>query len=111
MGLALVALSRTEIKMNQGDLRAKRAFYIAEAGLEVGRLSLFSTEDGNWTDNLQAVAGENNSIDFDPALIEGAIVDNLGVVSGLQFSSTDANDRILLRVVQPARAVTRICQG
>jgi len=88
MGLALVALSHSEMLMNRGDLRAKHVFYVAEAGLEDARLSLLATEDGDWTNDLQAVAGANGVIDFDPTLIEAAIVDSDGVLTGLQFSAT-----------------------
>ncbi len=88
MGLALLLLSQGEMEMNQGDLRAKRTFFISEAGLEAARMSLFAAENGGWTDDLQAVAGANGTVDFDPSLIEAVVTDVNGAVTGLTFSTT-----------------------
>jgi hypothetical protein len=43
MGVALLFLSESEVKMTQSDIRSKQAFYIAEAALEDGRTALFHT--------------------------------------------------------------------
>ncbi len=87
MGIALMMLSQGEMEMNQGDLRAKRTFFISEAGLEDARMSLLTAEDGDWTNDLQAVAGANGVIDFDPSLINAAVTASGGAVTGLSFST------------------------
>ena len=69
MGIALLFMSQTEVKMSQAGLRAKQAFYIAEAGLETARLSLYLVNKGEpFDDDLEAAAGGggNPVIDFDP---------------------------------------------
>ena len=43
MGVALLFLSQSEVKMTRTDIRSKQAFYIAEAGLEDARIALFHT--------------------------------------------------------------------
>jgi len=40
MGVVLLFASRTDVRMSQADSRAKKAFYIAEAGLETAREQL-----------------------------------------------------------------------
>lgn len=67
MGAALLFNSSTEVKMAQAGIRAKQAFYFAEAGLEHGRTALHNVNGGNdFSDDLAGVAGLNNRIDFDP---------------------------------------------
>ena len=71
MGVALLFLSRNEVKMSQASLRAKQAFYIAEAGVEDARLSLWTTNKGDtFNDDLQAAAGANGALDLDPDAIQ-----------------------------------------
>jgi len=43
MGVALLFLSQSEVKMSRSDIRSKQAFYISEAALEDGRIALFHT--------------------------------------------------------------------
>ena len=67
IGVALLFVSQTEIRMSQADLRAKQAFYLAEAGIEAGRLTLYaSNKNGPFTDDLQAAAGPDGILDIDP---------------------------------------------
>ena len=57
MGTALLFLSHTEIEMSRADLRGKQAFYLAEAGLEAARLTLFDSNKGDtFNDDLEAAA-------------------------------------------------------
>jgi len=70
VGLALLFLTRSEVKMGQASLRTKQAFYLAEAGLENARLTLFEVNRNHpFDDDLVAAAGANGVIDFDPAAI------------------------------------------
>lgn len=58
LGLAILTLSQTEVEMSQADVRAKQAFYLAEASVEEGRMSLFATVGGGSFENaLKAAAG------------------------------------------------------
>lgn len=71
MAVALLFLSQNEVKMSTASLRIKQAFYTAEAGVEDGRLTLFATNGGeSFTDDLQAAAGADGTIDFNPTSIQ-----------------------------------------
>ena len=48
--------------------------------------------DGDWTNDLEAVAGVNNQIDFDPLLIEAAILDDAGNRSSPVFKTGSGVD-------------------
>ncbi len=81
MGTALLFLSQHEARMAQASLRAKKAFFLAEAGLEDGRGTLFSINGENsFTDDLQTAAADG-TMDFDPGAIE-AVYDGDGNVTG-----------------------------
>ena len=43
MGTALLFMSQHELRMGRAGLHAKQAFYLAEAGIEDGRVTLFVT--------------------------------------------------------------------
>jgi len=65
MGIALVSLANSDVRMNQIDVRGKRAFYVAEAGLEDAREALraanvVSTNPYTLDDELQAAASDPN---------------------------------------------------
>jgi hypothetical protein len=84
MGTALLFLSQSEVKMGQASLRAKQAFYIAEAGLESARLTLYDRNRGEpFDDDLQRAAGGGASpvMDFDPDLVE-PVYDGNGNITG-----------------------------
>jgi hypothetical protein len=67
MGVALLFLSVNELKMNKASLNAKKAFYLAESGLEDGRTLLYNLNGSDsLVDELTTAAGPNNVIDFDP---------------------------------------------
>ena len=71
MGTALLFLSETEQKMSQANLRTKKAFYYAEAGLEATREALYAVNrNGDFSDDLSdgaggGAAGPDNLLDFD----------------------------------------------
>lgn len=71
MGLVLLFVSQTEVKMNQADQRSKQAFYLAEAGTERGReqirLAFVASASGDMQPQITAAAGSNGTIDFTPA--------------------------------------------
>ncbi len=65
MGIALVSLSNSDVKMNQIDMRSKRSFYVAEAGLEDAREALrtankTSTDPYSLDDELTIAASDPN---------------------------------------------------
>jgi hypothetical protein len=67
MGMALLFLSVNELKMNRANLNVKKAFYLAESGLDDGRSTLYNTNGSDdFVDNLQAAAGGDNTVNFDP---------------------------------------------
>jgi hypothetical protein len=92
VGVALVSRSQIEIKMSQSSLHLKEAFYIAEAGEEVGRTNLFNFNGtGDFSDDLQGplgAAGPNGAIDFDPANIT-PVYDSFGDLTGFIGSGDD----------------------
>jgi hypothetical protein len=92
MAIALLFLSQNEVRMSTASLHAKQAFYTAEAGVEAGRMTLFETNGGDsFTDDLQAAAGPNGTIDFDPASLQ-PIFDAEGRITGF----TDYGDDVPL---------------
>lgn len=93
MGTALLFLSQHEARMAQASLRAKKAFFLAEAGLEDGRGTLFALNGENpFSDDLDTTAGADDEIDFDAAAIE-AVYDGDGNVTGF----TGFDDDVPLR--------------
>ena len=87
MGIALLSLSDTEVALGRSDLQSKQAYFLAEAGLEAARLSLFQANGaGPFDDDLVAHAGANATIDFDPATVRPAY-DAQGLLAG--FSGFD----------------------
>ena len=70
MGITLLLVTETEVKMSKVDQRSKQAFYISEAGLEDAREVLraenaASTNWSSFSDELDAHAGVDDAIDFD----------------------------------------------
>ncbi|RMG47003.1 MAG: hypothetical protein D6718_04500 [Acidobacteria bacterium] len=84
IGAALLFVSQIELRSGKTDLRSKRAFYVAEAGLEHGRESLrllnIASGDASLDDELDYAAGENGQIDFDPAAVRPVFDANGGFV-------------------------------
>jgi hypothetical protein len=82
IGVTLLALSRQETRMSRASLRAKQAFYIAEAGIESARLTLYaSNRNGPFTDDLLAAAGPNGVLEIDPEAIR-PVYDSNGGLTG-----------------------------
>ena len=90
MGIGLLFLSQSETRMSQANLRAKRAFYLAESGLEDARATLFLTNgDGQFDDDLETAAGGPTlPIDFDPDSLV-AVRDSNGNVTGFSGYNDD----------------------
>ena len=71
MGTALLFMSQHEVRMGRAGLHAKQAFYLAEAGIEDGRVTLFvANVNDTLDDELAAAAGADNVIDFDRTLLQ-----------------------------------------
>jgi hypothetical protein len=71
MGTALLFMSQSEVRMSQAGLRVKEAFYLAEAGLEDGRMRLYNRNKGEpFTTELGLAAGSNGKLEFDPDKIQ-----------------------------------------
>lgn len=75
MGVTLLFTADSDVKMNQAGARAKKAFYIAEAGLEVARRqlrdnNLASVNKASLSDELAAAAGPNVTINLDPSAVK-----------------------------------------
>ena len=88
MGSALLFLSHTEVTMATSSLDIKKAFYLAEAGEEDGRTTLFIANGvgEEFSDDLAdgtggGTAGPNGVIDFDRTTI-APIYDGDGNVTG-----------------------------
>ena len=82
MGLSLLFLSQSEASLGAADLGSKQAYYLAEAGVEVARLTLFNTNgNGSFDDDLTTHAGGDGVIDFDPGAAR-PVFDGQGQVTG-----------------------------
>ncbi|HKQ61616.1 MAG TPA: PilX N-terminal domain-containing pilus assembly protein [Candidatus Polarisedimenticolaceae bacterium] len=85
MGSALLFLSENEMKMSQADLRSKKAFFLAEGGLEDARTTLWHVnrgdDDPDFDEELTAAAGANGVIDVNPAAL-AAVFDASGQPTG-----------------------------
>jgi hypothetical protein len=83
MGVALLFLSTTEVKLSQADVRGKQVFYLAEAGMEAGRATLLIVNGaGPFSDDLAIYAGADGILDFDADALQ-ATYDTGGNVTGL----------------------------
>jgi len=98
MGVALLFLSRNESKMSQANLRLRKAFYLAESGLEDARTTLFLLNgEGPFSDDLATAAGPDGVMDFDPENLTG-VYDGNGNVTGFAGFGDDV----------PLRAMTSL---
>src|SRR6185436_2895218 len=85
-GIALLFLGDSDTKMNLANVRDKRTFYIAEAGLEHGREQLrlnniVSVDTGKFSDEITTAAGANGIVEFDPASLKAVYDANGNVTS------------------------------
>jgi hypothetical protein len=100
-GVALLFLTRTDVRMSQASIRTKQAFYLAEAGIESGRLSLYATNrNGSFTDDLQVAAGANGALEIDPDAIR-PVFGTDGVLAGFTGFGDDV----------PVAPMTRFGEG
>ena len=75
--------------MSRTSLTAKQAFYIAEAGQEAGRLTLYANNKAEpFSDDLVAAAGPNGVVDFDPDAIR-PVHDANGDVTAFTWDEED----------------------
>ena len=89
MGISLLFLSQNEISLGATDLRSKQAYFLAEAGVEVARLTLFNTNgNGLFDDDLTTHAGADTVIDFDPDAVK-PVYDGQGQVTGFTGFNDD----------------------
>lgn len=89
MGIALLFLTQNEVSTSRADVRLKQSFFVAEAGLEDARRSLFLTNgSGTFDDDLTAAAGINGILEFDPRSF-GLVRDADGRVTGITGAGDD----------------------
>ena len=88
MGISLLFLSQNEVRMSQASLRTKQAFYLAEAGIEDGRLTLFNV-NGNeaFDDDLATAAGSDGKF-LDPDKLRPTY-DSSGNLTGISGDGDD----------------------
>jgi hypothetical protein len=93
MGIGLLFVSEVEMNSSRSSLDVKKAFFMAEAGQEDGRMTLFNTNgNGSFDDDLAAAAGPDGVIDF--------VADNLELTygsDGLPNGVTGVDDDVALR--------------
>jgi hypothetical protein len=105
MGIGLLFLADTDVKMNKAGLRAKNAFYLAEAGLEDARKALraaniASTNSAGLGDELLVAAGAGGTIQSDPTTI-APVYNAAGQVTGFTGYGNDV----------PLRPFTALADG
>jgi hypothetical protein len=69
MGVGLLFTTQTELAMSTASVKSKQTFYLSEGGLEDGRDTIFqinkiSPHPRDLTEELQALAGPDNTLDF-----------------------------------------------
>ena len=100
-GLGLLFISQNELKMSRADVASKQVFFMSEGGLEDGRNQLFvlnkaSALPRELDDELDAAAGANNTIDFDPTTL-APVYNSGGVVTGF----TGYGDDVPVKALTP----------
>jgi hypothetical protein len=93
MGIAVLFLADSDVKMNKAGVRSKTAFYLAEAGLEDARKALraanmASLNRGSLSDELVTAAGSGGVIQADPTTI-APVYDASGQVTGFTGYGND----------------------
>lgn len=102
LGVSLLFLSQNEQKMSRASQTTQQAFYMAEAGLEAARISLYlANGQDEFTQELDAAKGGNTTMDLlDPDAIM-PIFDSAGALTGLTGVGDD----------QPLMAITPLVVG
>ena len=93
MGIGLLFLADTDVKMNKAGVRSKTAFYLAEAGLEDARKALraaniASSNRAALGDELVAAAASGGVIQADPTTI-APVYNAAGQVTGFTGFGND----------------------
>ncbi len=93
LGVALLFLSNTEVKLSQADGRGKVAYYYSEAGLEKARAlvhyaNFISSDIEYFSDELAVAAGADGNIDFNLASLS-ATFDSDGNLTSLSGFNDD----------------------
>jgi hypothetical protein len=101
MGVSLMFLGTTEMRMSRRDVDLKQAFYLAEAGEEAARTALYMV-NGNedFSDDLVNLAGDNGVFDLDVDDL-AAVRNSLGDVTGISGIGDDV----------PFQPITRLGDG
>jgi hypothetical protein len=86
-GISLLFLGESDKRMNIANVRDKRTFFIAEAGLEDAREqlrlnNLASADTTRYTEEITTAAGADGFVNFDPTTLS-ATYDASGNVTGL----------------------------
>jgi hypothetical protein len=92
MGIALLFQTSIEVKTSRTSLDVKKAFYLAEAGLEDARATLWNGNDKGQDDfdsELEDTAGDDGVIDFDADQLVAAW-DSSGNLIGVSGYGDDA---------------------
>ena len=93
-GISLLFLGTTELKMSHRNVDFKQAFYIAEAGEEAARTSLFLVNgNDDFSDELASLAGDNGTFDLDMNNLS-ATLDSAGALTGVTGVEGDLPFRI-----------------
>jgi len=99
MGLSLLFVAQTEQQMSQADVRAKKSFYLAEAGVEDGRITVHMP-GVTLSDQLATAAGANGVVDFDVQSLV-PVYDTSGNLTGFTGYGDDV----------PVRGITSLGDG
>ena len=108
MGVVLLFVTENEVKAGQVDQRAKRVFYVAEAGLEGGRETLrvtnisdpLASDRATFEDELADAAGVNGVLDASANTLK-PVYDSAGTVTGFTGYGDDV----------PVRPMTSLGRG
>lgn len=89
LGSALLFLGQNELSMARSTNNEKTAFYLAEAGIEAGRMQLLSVNgSGGFSDDLLAAAGADTLINLNADAIR-PLFDGNGVLTGFDGTGDD----------------------
>jgi hypothetical protein len=99
LGVALLFLSRNEVRLSQADLRGKTVYYYSEAGLEDARTAVWlanmaSTNPLNLDEELATAAGADNILEFNLATVS-PVFDGNGNFTGITGFGDDVPPAIL----------------
>ena len=98
-GISLLFLGESDKRMNIANVRDKRTFFIAEAGLEDAReqlrlSNLASADTTRYTEEITTAAGADGFVNFDPTTLS-ATYDASGNVTGFTGYGDDVPLRVL----------------